>query len=157
MSKLPKHIKAIHDSDKPKNFKCTICDYKSSTRMHMGQHMKFVHPESKETPFVRMEGPKHKEVNNKTVQPELQKTPTMTEKQQNGEESSDFYLCAQCDFFTSHPSKLERHVEEAHEKASKESTKDKEKQHFCSKCEFKSTFKHNVVRHMKLKHGQQST
>ena len=130
-TKLSRHIECVHNSDKPKNLKCSKCDYKCSAKVHLANHMKYVHSES-------------------------QKSPLVTEKEVEAKKSSDYYLCAQCDFFTSEPPKLESHVEEVHEKVEKESNVAEEKQHSCSMCEFKSVFKHNVTRHIKLKHGQQS-
>ena len=59
------------------------------------------------------------------------------------------WVCPHCDFLTSELSPLEEHIEEVHEQVKKE------KQHNCSMCEFKSLYKHNVVRHINLKHGQQ--
>ena len=96
-NKLLKHVKAVHDSDKLRNFKCTKCDNKYSTAMHLGQHMKYEHSESQTGPMPT----------NQVIKPqELSK-----HKRQSAPGS---HKCPQCAYSTKGKTKLSRHIECVH-------------------------------------------
>ena len=91
---------AVHDKNKPN--KCTICDYKSTTKAELKSHIRSVHEKIKvqcqlcEASFSR---PSRLKLHVASVH-----------------EGKKPYQCSNCDFRSAVEAGLKRHVEQVHEK-----------------------------------------